>query len=74
MTAWMWLIGTIILGVITFISSLFLLMIDNREMVLKEKTYKYLLPNVSFLLISLGWLSLAVYLYLALQFQLNYFS
>ena len=69
-----WIVGTAVMGIVVLILAIIFFIQDNRRMVQMSKTGSYIIPNVTFLVLSICWFLLAGYLYLDIQSQLNLFS
>lgn len=69
-----WIIGTIFLGIIVFISAIFFLITDSKRMLAIQKKNSYLFPNLTLILLSLSWILLAIYLFFMIQSQIAMFQ
>ncbi|MGG5318529.1 hypothetical protein [Enterococcus sp. AZ072] len=68
-----WIFGTIGVGAVVLILALVFFVKDSQAMLQWQKKGNYLLPNLSLTILSFVWIGLAVYLYLDVQNQINFF-
>ena len=68
-----WIFTTVGVGVVVLIISIIFFVKDSHVMSQSQKKASFLLPNLSLALLSFLWIGLAVYLYMDVQTQVNYF-
>lgn len=68
-----WVFGTAGIGIIVLTLAIYLFGKDTPIMIQQQKKSTYLVPNLTLAIISIAWLGLAMYLYLDIQNQINYF-
>lgn len=68
-----WIFGTIGVGAVVLILAIVFFVKDSHAMLHWQKKGNYLLPNLSLTILSFAWIGLAVYLYLDVQNQINFF-
>ena len=68
-----WIFGTIGVGAVVLILAIVFFVKDSHAMLQWQKKGNYLLPNLSLTILSFVWIGLAVYLYLDVQNQINFF-